>query len=88
MDRSYLAQALKRPEVVKNIIGSYKGRFVRIPTDDLGSYTEENMIELTKRHVKLTEDAIRAHPEQWMWMHKRWKHATADPGPAEGTSRE
>jgi hypothetical protein len=27
MDRSYLAQALKRPEVVKNIIGSYKGRF-------------------------------------------------------------
>lgn len=68
--------------------GSYKGRFVRIPTDDLGSYTEENVIELTKRHVKLTEDAIRAHPEQWMWMHKRWKHATADPVPAEGTSRE
>ncbi|MEX1275393.1 MAG: lysophospholipid acyltransferase family protein [Bacteroidota bacterium] len=64
--------------------GSYKGRFVQIRTDDLADYSEENIVELTKRHVKATEDAIRANPDQWMWMHRRWKHVTPKAEPAEG----
>lgn len=68
--------------------GSYKGRFVQVRTDDLVGYSEENMIELTKRHVKATEDAIRANPGQWMWMHRRWKHATPKAEPAEGRARK
>lgn len=68
--------------------GSYKGRFVQIRTDDLAGYTEENMIELTKRHVKATEDAIRANPDQWMWMHKRWKHVVPKPGPTGDETKE
>ena len=35
----------------------------------------EDIIELTKRHVKILEDVIRQDPEQWTWMHKRWKHS-------------
>lgn len=30
--------------------------------------------ELTIRHVKVLEDIIRKHPDQWAWQHKRWKH--------------
>lgn len=37
-------------------------------------YNQEDIIELTKRHVKILEDVIRQYPEQWTWMHKRWKH--------------
>jgi KDO2-lipid IV(A) lauroyltransferase len=54
--------------------GHYNVRFYEVPSDDLAEYTKENVAELTKRHVALTESVIRQHPEQWMWMHKRWKH--------------
>jgi KDO2-lipid IV(A) lauroyltransferase len=27
----------------------------------------------TARHAKIIEEAIRKHPEQWFWLHKRWK---------------
>lgn len=30
--------------------------------------------ELTKLHVNLLEQAIREHPDNWLWSHKRWKH--------------
>lgn len=29
--------------------------------------------ENTARYTKIVEEKIRAHPEQWFWLHKRWK---------------
>lgn len=54
--------------------GTYVAEFHEVPSDDLGAYTPQNVTELTRRHVAITEAVIREHPEQWMWMHKRWKH--------------
>ncbi|MFA6471926.1 MAG: lysophospholipid acyltransferase family protein [Candidatus Latescibacterota bacterium] len=34
---------------------------------------ERDVIELTARCSKVTEDFIREHPEQWVWFHQRWK---------------
>jgi KDO2-lipid IV(A) lauroyltransferase len=34
----------------------------------------EQMQEITRRHVAALEEYIRRYPEQWLWMHKRWKH--------------
>lgn len=31
--------------------------------------------EVTRTHVKKLEEAIQKHPENWLWSHKRWKHA-------------
>ena len=28
---------------------------------------------MTERYTNFLEEAIRAHPEQWIWMHRRWK---------------
>lgn len=28
---------------------------------------------LTRRYLDATEREIRGHPEQWMWMHRRWR---------------
>ena len=54
--------------------GNYKMHLVHVPSDDLVSSSDENILELTRRQVRMTEEIIRQYPEQWMWTHKRWKH--------------
>ncbi len=44
-----------------------------IPMDDLPEDREEAIFELTQRFTTRLEEAIRRHPEQWFWMHRRWK---------------
>ncbi len=42
---------------------------------------EQDVRENTARFTKIIEDYVRAHPDQWLWVHKRWK--TRPPGEAE-----
>jgi len=37
------------------------------------SSTQESIYQNTLRYNQALERIIMAHPEQWMWMHKRWK---------------
>jgi KDO2-lipid IV(A) lauroyltransferase len=39
---------------------------------------EEDVRRLTARLTQRVEDHIRRHPDQWLWVHKRWK--TRPPG--------
>jgi Kdo2-lipid IVA lauroyltransferase/acyltransferase len=55
--------------------GTYHASYEEIPSDDLGELNGENIETLTVRHVQALERMIRKHPEQWLWQHKRWKHA-------------
>jgi Kdo2-lipid IVA lauroyltransferase/acyltransferase len=34
---------------------------------------EQDIIINTQRFTRFIEDQIRRHPEQWVWMHERWK---------------
>lgn len=60
--------SVRRPD------GSYDAIVQEVPSEDLKGDSEENVIELTRRHVKITEDIIRKYPDHWLWQHKRWKH--------------
>jgi KDO2-lipid IV(A) lauroyltransferase len=42
---------------------------------------ERDVLENTARFTKTIEDYVRAFPDQWLWVHKRWK--TRPPGEAE-----
>jgi KDO2-lipid IV(A) lauroyltransferase len=34
---------------------------------------DEAVAALTARYLAVLEDAIRRRPEQWLWMHRRWR---------------
>ncbi len=46
--------------------------YTEIPMTITGN-DEEDMIANTQKMSDATEDEIRKHPAQWVWMHERWK---------------
>lgn len=53
---------------------SYKLHLEEVKTYDLPENDEEKIIEISQRHTDILEKYIRKNPEQWLWMHKRWKY--------------
>lgn len=52
----------------------YKAELVEISQKNLPEDEEEKIKELSQRHTSYLEKIIRENPEQWLWMHKRWKY--------------
>ena len=53
---------------------SYKVILDEISKENLPEDYDERVKVLSKKMLKYLEEAIRKNPEQWFWMHKRWKH--------------
>lgn len=43
-----------------------------VPFVDMGS-RDENIARMTQAYADTLEAIVRQHPEQWMWIHRRWK---------------
>ncbi len=54
--------------------GTYRAVYEEVDRGGLTGTQEENIVELTRRHTAILERYIRAYPDHWLWMHKRWKH--------------
>ena len=52
----------------------YKMTLIEIPLDNLPEGEDEKVLEISQRYTSYLEAVIREHPEQWLWMHNRWKH--------------
>ncbi len=52
----------------------YNSELVEISRENLPDNYEEKVKVLSERILRYLEDMIRKYPEQWFWMHKRWKH--------------
>jgi KDO2-lipid IV(A) lauroyltransferase len=50
--------------------GYYQAHF-QLATEDASLLPET---ALTKTYISYLEEVIRAHPEMWLWSHRRWKH--------------
>lgn len=51
----------------------YKIEVKEIDQANLPVNKEERIRELTQRHTSYLEEIIKMYPEQWFWMHKKWK---------------
>lgn len=53
------------------------------PAVELARTTDEeaDVVENTQRFTRVIEDYVRAHPDQWLWVHKRWKTRPPGEGP-------
>jgi KDO2-lipid IV(A) lauroyltransferase len=60
--------------LIREGLEKFRIELEEVDTTNLVGTEEEKMRELTQRHVNVLEKYIRLHPEQWLWMHKRWKH--------------
>lgn len=39
---------------------------------------EQDILDNTARFTRVIEDHIRQHPDEWVWMHNRWKRTQSD----------
>ena len=53
---------------------SYKVEFTELTVNDLPNGYDSKVEEICKRYLNSLEKLIRQYPEQWLWMHKRWKY--------------
>jgi Kdo2-lipid IVA lauroyltransferase/acyltransferase len=53
---------------------SYQTVIEYINTEGLPEEEELKIAELSQRHASVLEKYIKQFPEQWFWMHKRWKY--------------
>ena len=52
--------------------GKYVLEAEEVDTSDL-SFSRKNVQELTRRYTRAIEKYIRRYPEEWFWLHNRWK---------------
>ncbi|NTW63155.1 MAG: lysophospholipid acyltransferase family protein [Chlorobiaceae bacterium] len=73
---AYLALKTRVPLFVCMAYRKEDGRHVvdieQIPTDDLKD-GREDFEELARRYTRAIDKAIRVRPEEWFWLHDRWK---------------
>jgi len=67
-----LALKYRAPIVVGAAVRTAPGKF-KILHQEVEIEDDDTVESLTQRHVKILEGFIRRYPEQYFWLHRRWK---------------
>ncbi|MFC1568965.1 lysophospholipid acyltransferase family protein [bacterium] len=58
---------------IRKFGGKHKIVYSPCPVEGIKGSTPENIQKVTQLYTSLLEDWIRKYPEQYFWMHRRWK---------------
>jgi Kdo2-lipid IVA lauroyltransferase/acyltransferase len=61
------------PNFIVRIKGPYHKLYLEEYIEIKAAATEEELKEGLQKYISLLEKYVRMHPDQWLWMHKRWK---------------
>jgi KDO2-lipid IV(A) lauroyltransferase len=64
--------------VIRQKDGTYEVIGEAVDKTGIEEFSEQNAIELTRRHVAILEKYVRLYPDHWLWQHRRWKHTPKD----------
>lgn len=53
---------------------TYKATLIELDQTNLPDDFDEKVKIVTERMIRYLEKIISQYPEQWLWMHRRWKH--------------
>lgn len=53
---------------------TYLMNFREISKEELPADFDSATTELSRRHITVLEEQLRNKPEDWLWMHNRWKY--------------
>jgi len=67
-----LALKFKAPILVAAAVRTGPGQF-KVLMQQVEIKTDDTVESLTQRHVKILEKFIRQYPDQYFWIHRRWK---------------
>ena len=67
-----LALKFGAPLLVGAAIRTGPGKF-KILAQQVAIKDDDTVQSPTQRHVKILEEFIRQYPEQYFWLHRRWK---------------
>jgi len=76
-----LALKFNAPMIVGATVRTGPGRF-KMLVQQVEISADDTVETLTQRHVKILESFIRQYPEQYFWLHRRWKTRPARELPA------
>jgi KDO2-lipid IV(A) lauroyltransferase len=86
-----LSLALDVPIVMGFCVRRGDGRYdleVEAPLRGNPALGDDAERDLTARHAACLEAWVRRYPEQWFWLHRRWKTAPPAPGDSEPAGQE
>jgi KDO2-lipid IV(A) lauroyltransferase len=63
-----LAISVRQPDY------SYKVELTELSFDNLPENYDEKIKEICRRYLNSLEGFIRQYPQQWLWLHNRWKY--------------
>lgn len=60
-------------QMVREAGGHYRMTFLEPLHMECTGNTRDDILHNTQRIQNVIETMVRAHPEQWLWLHRRWK---------------
>lgn len=85
---AYLSAVSGTPVLPVYLLRESDGRRHRLhigpPIEPPPDRRDETIRAYTQRYTRILEDIIRAHPDQWTWLHHRWR---TQPTPGEDAER-